>query len=64
MRDELINRIDVLDRRVTESRDDLKERTVALKHDLKDEIRNLKSEILNAMPPRAQGAPATKTGHD
>jgi endonuclease III len=52
VREELINRIDSLDRRITESRDDLKERIVDLKHDLKE----LKSDILNALPSRARGA--------
>ncbi len=60
VREELISKIDSLDRRVTESRDDLKERLIELKHDLKEsiasEVGHLKSEILNALPPRARSA--------
>ena len=60
VREELLNRIDSLDRRVTESREDLKERIFDLKQDLKSslqsEMAHLKAELLSAMPQRARGA--------
>ena len=60
VREELISKIDALDRRATESRDDLKDRLSELKRDFKDslpsEMGHLKSEILSALPERARGA--------
>ncbi|MGC2662012.1 MAG: hypothetical protein WA324_28965 [Bryobacteraceae bacterium] len=67
MRQELVKKIEYLDRRITESKNDLSAKIAELKSDSKDdrrdlkesfknEIQHLKTEILAALPVRARGA--------